>query len=255
MSEPPANPTRASGVRIAAMSDFHGHLAPPDEMPGSDLLVIAGDICPIADHSPLAQHRWLEREFRPWLEHVPAGHVVGIAGNHDLIFARTQEPFVPDLPWHYLQDSEVELCGLRIYGTPWIPYMRAGAGVFQAPSSFGGEFLRERYSGIPAGIDILISHAPPFGLHDAVGLDEGLVRGRHHTGSKALASAIRRTRPRLVVCGHVHERRGASGFGSYNDWTLVANVSLMNWDYQPCYEPMQFLMPQRPEPTKLLRRS
>jgi hypothetical protein len=78
---------------------------------------------------------------------VPARHIVGIAGNHDLIYAGTRAPFVlAGLPWHYLQDGEVELCGLRIWGTPWIPFMSAGAGVFQAPASFGGDFLSERFA-------------------------------------------------------------------------------------------------------------
>jgi Icc-related predicted phosphoesterase len=43
---------------------------------------------------------------------------------------------------------------------------------------------------------VLVTHSPPFGHADEAG-------GRH-LGSRAVLDAIRRTRPRLVVCGHIH---------------------------------------------------
>ena len=55
-------------------------------------------------------------DFRRWLDRVPCEEVVLVAGNHD----QSIEAFsVPDgLRCHYLQDSGVELHGLRIWGTP-----------------------------------------------------------------------------------------------------------------------------------------
>lgn len=49
-----------SGVRIAAISHFHGHLEAPASMPECDLLIVAGDICSINDHCPSGQQRSLE---------------------------------------------------------------------------------------------------------------------------------------------------------------------------------------------------
>ena len=102
-----------SDVRVAAISDLHGDLISRDEFPPCDLVLLGGDVCPVDDHSPRAQRLWLEREFGPWLRRLPAKHVIGIPGNHDLIFARSHEPLAPRLPWHYLLDSEITLCGLR----------------------------------------------------------------------------------------------------------------------------------------------
>ena len=221
-------------VIVAAVSDLHGRL---ESFPACDVAMIAGDICPIEDHSPSAQRRFLEREFAPWLRQLPAKHVVGIAGNHDLIFARDSEPSVPCLPWQYLQDSEADLCGLRVYGTPWIEHM-GGGWVFQAPKSQGGRFLAERFSQIPDGLDIVLAHTPPYGLCD-------LTLDGDHTGSRALLGAIRHKHPRLVVCGHLHEARSATGIGTYKQWTVVANVCAMNWDYQPTWRPMVFSIPPR----------
>lgn len=54
-------------------------------------------------------------------------------------------------------------------------------------------------TGAPAG-GILVSHSPPLGF-----LDRALGR---HLGSRAVLAAIERTRPRLVVCGHIHQAAG-----------------------------------------------
>lgn len=57
---------------------------------------------------------------------------------------------------------------------------------------------------------MLVSHSPLLGHLD-------VTIGGRHTGSKALATAVPRARPRLHVCGHVHEGRGVSGLGSYKN--------------------------------------
>jgi Icc-related predicted phosphoesterase len=213
----------ASLVRVAALSDLHGELPPPAHMPDCELLLIAGDICPLDDHHPWAQHQWLKTKFARWLEKVPAAHVIGIAGNHDMIFAQTQEPLAPNLPWHYLEDESIELAGLRIHGTPWIPWMGRGW-VFQDPEEDEEEeFLAKKFAASPAGLDILLAHTPPAGGPLALTM-EG-----EYAGSAALAEVIERTHPRLVVCGHIHEGRGIERKGA----STIANVSSLDWDCRP----------------------
>src|SRR5262249_28634493 len=107
-------------MRIVAMSDLHGYL--PEHVPACDLLLLAGDLGPVTDHSPLTHAQWLGREFRAWLERLPARKIVGIAGNHDLVFERAPHLVPRDLPWTYLQDSGLEWEGLKIWGTPWQPW-------------------------------------------------------------------------------------------------------------------------------------
>jgi hypothetical protein len=57
-------------IRIAAVSDLHGFLPDPDSLLGSDLVIVAGDICPIQAHSPAYRREWLERKFAPRLQAV-----------------------------------------------------------------------------------------------------------------------------------------------------------------------------------------
>jgi Icc-related predicted phosphoesterase len=47
-----------------------------------------------------------------------------------------------------------------------------------------------------------VVHSPPRGHVDQSGAGD-------HLGSTAILEAIERTRPRLAVCGHIHESWGA----------------------------------------------
>ena len=59
---------------------------------------------------------------------------------------------------------------------------------------------------------MLVLHSPPQGHCDSAGDDT-------HFGSPALLRAIEEKRPRLAVCGHIHESRATSKLGR----TLVVN--------------------------------
>ncbi len=62
---------------------------------------------------------------------------------------------------------------------------------------------------------ILVAHTPPWGI-----LDE--VMGKFHAGSKNLFEFIRCKEPRMVLCGHIHERPGVKQLGK----TCVVNCTL-----------------------------
>lgn len=59
------------------------------------------------------------------------------------------------------------------------------------------------WSAIPLGADIVVTHTPPY-TH----CDEAASK-RRALGCEALRRALWRVRPKLAVCGHVHEGRGA----------------------------------------------
>jgi Icc-related predicted phosphoesterase len=86
--------------------------------------------------------------------------------------------------------------------------------------------LASIYARIPVGVDILVSHQPPAGCGDSY---PNLATGKsEHLGSQELADAIRRVRPQLVICGHLH-----GGYGlHYLDGIPVYNVSVVNEAYQ-----------------------
>src|SRR5438067_1602304 len=179
-------------MKIDAMSDMHGQL--PERVPECDLLLLAGDLAPVDNHALAYQAEWLDGVFRCWLRGLHARKIIGIAGNHDLVFE--QEPrWVPrDLPWTYLQDDGTQWEGLRIWGTPWQPWFFDWA--------FNGrpDELKRKWSLMPEKLDVIVVHGPPRGYGDAVPRKYGV----ENTGCPHLLERIEDIRPHLVVFGHIH---------------------------------------------------
>ncbi|RLI64101.1 MAG: metallophosphoesterase, partial [Candidatus Asgardarchaeum californiense] len=62
---------------------------------------------------------------------------------------------------------------------------------------------------------VLVTHIPPYKTQDRVFLG-------HHIGSKELREVVETCKPRLVLCGHVHEDPGITKLGN----TTVVNCSI-----------------------------
>ncbi len=219
-------------MKIVAISDTHGLLP---EIPPCDLLLIAGDICPVSNHRIAFQAEWLNTLFRAWLDSLRhVGQVIGIAGNHDFVFQQAPHLVPRDLNWIYLQDSLATYRGLRIWGTPWQPWFHDWA--------FNGtpELLQEKWALIPAPLDILIVHGPPHGFGDAVPGRGSQVR---NTGCPHLLRRIQEIQPEVVVYGHIHEGRGV---WQLTERTTLANVTLVDVSYANVYQPWACEMRPRP---------
>lgn len=177
--------------RIVAIADTHLYHEDLPELPAGDILIHAGDLLQRGDLEEL------ERGLS-WLESLPHPHKILVAGNHDVCFEKhpvEARAMVPDSIL-YLEDSEAEVLGLRIYGSPWQPaYNEWG---FNLPR---GEQLAAKWAMIPEGIDVLITHGPPAGYGD-----KEFVPGRG--GCKDLLGAIDRARPKLHLYGHIHHAGG-----------------------------------------------
>lgn len=197
-------------MRIAAVSDLHGHFP---EIPECDLLLLAGDYCPVS----YGQQHWFRNRFAPWINKVSEKtKIIGVAGNHDMIFQEAPH-LVPEMNWTYLQDSGCEFRGLKIYGTPWQPRF------FDWAFNADEDELAETWSLIPDDTDILVLHGPPRGYGDFSPF------GNEHTGSLSLLARIYEIQPKLVVAGHIH-----SGYGRYEIGdTVFLNCAMVDEKYKP----------------------
>lgn len=208
-------------MRIIATSDWHGEF--PAELdvglPDGDVLVIGGDIMPVHDHRRQYQAQWFREHFIPHLESLSERleAIVWVAGNHDFVLQDSAK-LTADLPSGiiYLQDTSYWHEGVHFYGTPW------SGEFFNWAFMDDEDGLAERYAQIPDGVDVLISHGPPYGLCDRT--DGGI-----HAGSIALLERIAQVQPRVVVTGHIHEAYGEEQIGP----SSVRNVSLMDLRYRP----------------------
>jgi hypothetical protein len=126
----------------------------------------------------------------------------------------------------YLQDELVTVCGRTMWFSPWTPNLPKWA--FQA----NGVEAAEKFEAIPENLDILVSHVPPHGYGDVC--YDWVEGGNAHVGSRELLISILDKKPKLIVCGHIHE-----GYGSYKyEHGEVFNVSYMDGEYNPVNPPV-----------------
>ena len=226
-------------VDILCTSDLHGMLDGLREIvsrTNPNMLAIAGDIQPARiDIDPA---RWFKQEFFPFVESLGIP-VVATPGNHDFYLQRLlddNEWAKTPQNWHLLCDEETSIEGLRIYGTPWVPWIN-GMWAFERNESS----LPYYFAGIPEGLDLLITHSPPFFEEHEIDVSlEWAENRRRHFGSPSLTKEILEKAPQYVVCGHIHSGlhmgvtvKAADGRKDIN----IFNVSRVNERYQVYYTP------------------
>ncbi len=204
-------------MKIICISDTHNLHKHIQNIPDGDLLIHAGD---------LTRRGSLEdvESFNSWLGELPHKYKVCISGNHDFCFEqRPEEARSLITNAHYLQDEEITIGGLKIYGSPWQPWFYNWAFNLRR-----GEPLREKWEKIPSDIDILITHGPPHGILDRVftgekvGCEELLLKLRFFENLK------------LHVFAHIHEARG-----TYEHQGIkMVNASICTLAYKSINEPI-----------------
>jgi Icc-related predicted phosphoesterase len=207
-------------MQIILWSDSHGGHE-RCAIPGGDLLIFAGDIGARGTLEELGV-------FNAFLGRLPHPHKIVIAGNRDFFF-EDQPAESRRLLTHavYLQDEEIVIGGLRIFGSPWQPPFMNTA--FNIPR---GAALREKWQHIPRGIDILVTHTPPLGIGDRT------AAGRN-VGCGDLLAAVLRIRPLLHVFGHIHEGYGTT----QKDGTAFINASVTDASMRIRHQPIAFSAP------------
>ena len=208
-------------MKITFISDTHTkHHQVTSLLPGGDLLIHAGDF------SSQGYKHEVDGFFDWFNELDNYTNKIVIAGNHDLMFE--DDPMLAkDIISHYpkvtyLQD-DLEVIGdnysssVKVWGSPWQPEFYDWA--FNLPKN--GVELKQKWSKIPTGTDILITHGPPHGHLDTV------VGQYNNLGCKMLSERIEVVRPKIHVFGHIH-----SGYGyKFENGTHYINASVLGEDY------------------------
>lgn len=216
-------------VRVLHVSDTHDlHWKIEEEFPmdAADILVHTGDFSNNGSDEEIA-------DFVAWLQHVSHRYsrIFVVPGNHDWYtsvgrvrdglldahdvvspgFMQRKMCACGTMPANcsVLDHEEVQVMGLRIWGSPWCPWHPCcrSDGVdperqilFEAWQTRGG-IAQHRFDEVPLGIDLLLTHGPADKIMDCVG------RGSWGS-SKPLRQAIVQSKPRMHFFGHLHEQRG-----------------------------------------------
>ena len=168
-------PAPPGAVRLVLLSDTHTHHSELT-IPDGDILIHAGDYASARDSAGRIREK---DSFDAWLATLPHLHKIFVQGNHD--------EGKPGSPISRLQHAtslvdqltEVDVRGrtVRIYGSPWQPQFK-GWPTWLSPSD-----CEAKFSKIPKGLDVLITHTPMYKYGDG---DKG-----HDTGDRGLLKAIK----------------------------------------------------------------
>lgn len=205
-------------MKITFISDTHNQHT-SIKLPSGDILIHSGDLSGTGKKTEIDN-------FLYWFSNQDYTHKIFIAGNHDFLFEKINfvlDPEYSDNGVIYLQDSLIDVGGLSIYGTPWQPEFFNWAFNLKRNS----DELKSKWDMIPSNLDILITHGPPFSIHDLI--PEGL-----HVGCELLRERIEQVKPKIVSFGHIHFSRGVREY----DGTLFINASICNESYYPNNEPI-----------------
>jgi Icc-related predicted phosphoesterase len=182
-----------------------------------DILVHAGDCTSMGKKHEI-------NEFLKWFSNTDFEHKIFIAGNHDFGFEKETDidQQFKDLGVTYLFDNDITIDGIKFYGSPWQPEFYNWA--FNLPR---GEELATKWEKIPDDVDILITHGPAYGI-----LDYAPIGG--HVGCEELYRKIVEVKPKIHVCGHIHDSYGQKTMGGIE----FLNASTLNDRYEYAHKPI-----------------
>ena len=225
-------------TKILCISDTHGkHSQIPKEwLEDADIIIHAGDISNVGGLTEIEY-------FCEWFSSLSQyKHKIFIAGNHDLGFETKSieaTQIVRKYPnITYLEDTMVEVEGLKIYGTPWQPEFFDWA--FNVKR---GSDLAKKWSEVPSNLDILITHGPAYGMVDWVeprknhgGEFRKFIDGGNVGCEDLLDAVTTRIKPKYLISGHIHYAYGEMVRNNIN----FINASTLNEQYMVTNPPIIF---------------
>lgn len=211
--------------RIVCLSDTH-NCNDQIDVPDGDILIHSGDATITGTVEEI-------KRFNSWFAGLPHKHKIFVAGNHDWLFETDNRlaRILLDKKIVYLQDSAIEIEGLKIYGSPWQPRFFDWAFNLNR-----GAEMAEKWDAIPNDIDILITHGPPKGFLDEVPRRAWVENAGCEELRKKVEEIAAFGRLKLHIFGHIH-----CGYGTRNQFGVkFINASNCNEAYEPIQPPIVF---------------
>ena len=206
-------------MRLVCISDTHSLHWQMPAIPDGDVLIHAGDSLGQGTLDNID-------DLNSWLGTLPHRHKLVIAGNHDWAFQHAPALARDSLSNAiYLEDSGVEIEGIRFWGSPWTPTFMDWAFMLDR-----GQPLHKKWQQIPESTDVLITHGPPRGIGDLVAMGFRC----QNVGCVNLLDRIQQLSLTAHVFGHIHE-----GYGEYSHGnTRLINASICTGRYEPTNPPI-----------------
>ncbi|WP_226987416.1 metallophosphoesterase family protein [Parachlamydia acanthamoebae] len=123
-----------------------------------------------------------------------------------------------------MNDSGVEIHGIKIWGSPITPWFENWAF-----NRHRGDEIKAHWDLIPSDTEILITHGPCYGILDEVKISRQWTR---HVGCEELEKNIHASQIKLHVFGHIHGARNVKTHAG----KIFVNAASLNDSYKP-YRP------------------
>ncbi len=185
-------------------------------LPRGNMIVHAGNITKNGTRAEV-------EDFLQWFSSLPYKHKIFIAGAHDRFLETDPAAVRAMIPEGvvYLEESGVEIEGLKIWGSPYNCYNHGSAFSCDATE------IVAHWEKIPAETDMVIIHTPAYGV-----LDENF-KGEHE-GSKELLRRLVKVEPKYFIYGH---RQSTHGY-EYRHGIHFINASVSNEEFKITHKPV-----------------
>lgn len=165
--------------------------------PGIDLILSVGDIRP---------------KFLSFLVSMFNKRLYYVRGNHDTIYQKR-----PPLGCQSVDDRIVEYRGIKILGLEGSMWY-GGRGIEYTERQMRWKVFKFKLNLWRKGVDIILTHAPPKGIHDGKDIC--------HTGFSVFLDLIAKYKPKYFIHGHTHFNYGYSK----EKITLLNETQVINVD-------------------------
>ena len=241
--------------RITGISDTHNkHKQLNGKLPGGDLLIHSGDITSLGRKHEVS-------DFIKWFGKQDYTYKVFIAGNHDMSFDRERllrdklaffegkenwdtecaegkPEWLKDMlgsldsNTFYLEDTGIDIEGIKIWGSPYSPSFGRGWGF----NKDRGYDIAQCWNQIPIDTDIVITHTPIYGYNDRA------LNTNENVGCSDLYHRLHEVKPHLHFAGHIHEGYGYGTIPYKDEWgdIYTFNPSTCNLRYEAINKPISF---------------
>jgi Icc-related predicted phosphoesterase len=218
-------------MRILAISDTHNkHLQIPSRFIENsdnsvDTIVHAGDVSSRGYKGEII-------DFLKWYNELNFKNKILIAGNHDFYFEEGKPEDIaamlaeyPNIT--YLNDSGVEIDGVKFWGSPVQPWF------YNWAFNRKGTDICKHWDMIPNDTHVLLTHGGP----KNIGSLNVTSRNKEDVGCPYLYEKLSELKNlKLFVQGHIHEAYGRMDFP---DGGIFVNASVLNLRYEMVNLPIQ----------------
>ena len=210
-------------TRFGAISDTHGYHRSIN-LPKGDILIHAGDL---TRQGKLYEIEDVIHWFKVLLSDNKYKDIIWIAGNHDFAYQdKPQEVYklFKDIPHlHYLEHYSKTIQEIIFYGIPSTPWFYDWAFNIHRNTIE----MRTIWNDMNPDTDILISHGPPKSFLD-------ITKEGDSVGCKTMLETLLIKKPKIVICGHIHEGYGRAVLPT---GTKIYNVAICTRNYKPTNKP------------------